>query len=194
MPPEYRTFARRYTRVVNLGVSDIFRTSFSENLVRPGSPEEGPVIVKTNRNHGGLPELRLRRLARVRLLYERLRPFAEAVFLVMSADAHVEERELEVLRGTLRILTAGELGGSALDAMLKEFAESLQRDGRELRLDRVAAEIYGDREDVELAISLVSAAALANGSVEPAEDEVIVELAERLGLSKERLSVLCHET
>jgi tellurite resistance protein len=88
-------------------------------------------------------------------------------------------------------LTAGELGGSALDAMLKEFAASLQRDGRELRLDRVASEIYGDRDDVELAVSLVSAAALANGCIEPAEDEVIVELAERLGLSKVRLKALC---
>lgn len=126
-------------------------------------------------------------------LYDRLRPFAEAVFLVMSADAHVDDRETEVLRGTLRILTAGELGGAALDAMLNEFVVNLQRDGRDLRLDRVAAEIYGDREDVELAISLVSAAALANGSIEPAEDEVIVELAERLGLSPERLKALCRE-
>jgi hypothetical protein len=74
MPSEYRAFARRYTRVVNLGVSDVFRTSFSENLVRAESPEDGPVIVKTNRNHGGLPELRLRRLSRLRLLYERVRP------------------------------------------------------------------------------------------------------------------------
>jgi hypothetical protein len=73
MPPEYRDFTRRYPRVVNLGVSDVFRTSFSENLVGPASPEDGPVIVKTNRNHGGLPELRLRRLPRLRLLYRRLR-------------------------------------------------------------------------------------------------------------------------
>jgi DnaJ-domain-containing protein 1 len=129
--------------------------------------------------------------ATAQALYERLRPFAEAVFLVMAADASIDQRETEVLRGTLRLLTAGELGGSALDAMLKEFAANLQRDGRELRLDRVASEIYGDRDDVELAISLVSAAALANGCIEPAEDEVIVELAERLGLSKARLSALC---
>jgi DnaJ-domain-containing protein 1 len=128
--------------------------------------------------------------ATAQALYERLRPFAEAVFLVMVADAQIDLRETEVLRGTLRLLTAGELGGSALDAMLQEFATHLERDGRDLRLDRVASEIYGD-QDVELAVSLVSAAALANGCVEPAEDAVIVELAERLGISKARLKVLC---
>ena len=36
--------------------------------------------------------------------------------------------------------------------------------------------------------------ALANGCVEPAEDQVIVELAERLGLSKARLQQLCSAT
>jgi tellurite resistance protein len=129
--------------------------------------------------------------ATAQALYDRLRPFAEAVYLVISSDGHLEQREAEVLRGTLRVLTAGELSGAAMDAMLKEFDAALARDGREMRLDRVASEIYGDRQDVELTISLVSAAALASGCVEPAEHEVISELAERLGLSSARLKALC---
>jgi tellurite resistance protein len=159
-------------------------------LYGPGSPR--PRTAAANALATSLVPRPLGDGATAQALYERLRPFAEAVFLVMSADQQVDQREAEVLRGTLRILTAGELGGAALDAMLKEFAASLSRDGRELRLDRVAAEIYGDREDVELAISLVSAAALANGCIEPAEDQVIIELAERLGLSKARLKALCE--
>lgn len=129
--------------------------------------------------------------ATAQALYDRLRPFAEAVFLVIAADGQLERREAEVLRGTLRVLTAGELSGAAMDSMLKEFGATLARDGREMRLDRVASELYGDRQDVELVISLASAAALANGCAEPAEHEVITELAERLGLSSARLKALC---
>jgi tellurite resistance protein len=129
--------------------------------------------------------------ATARALYDRLRPFAEAVFLVISADGHLEQREAEVLRGTLRVLTAGELSGAAMDAMLEELRAALARDGRDMRLDRVASEIYGDRQDVELTISLVSAAALADGCTEPAEHEVIAELAERLGVSNAQLKALC---
>jgi len=129
--------------------------------------------------------------ATAQALYDRLRPFAEAVFLVISADGQLHPREAEVLRGTLRVLTAGELSGAAMDSMLAEFTAALARDGREMRLDRVASEIYGDRQDVELTISLASAAALASGCTEPAEHEVITQLAERLGLSSARLKALC---
>ncbi len=129
--------------------------------------------------------------ATAQALYDRLRPLAEAVFLVISADGELDERETEVLRGTLRVLTAGELGGTAMDAMLKELTAALTRDGRERGPDRVAPEIYGDRDDVELAIALASASALANGDKEPAENEVIIELAERLGISQSKLKTLC---
>lgn len=129
--------------------------------------------------------------ATAQALYDRLRPFAEAVFLVISADGHLEPREEEVLRGTLRVLTAGELSGAAMDSMVKELRAALARDGLEMRLDRVASEIYGDRQDVELAISLVSAAALADGCTEPAEHDVFIELAERLGVSHAQLKGLC---
>ena len=123
--------------------------------------------------------------------YERLRPFAEAIYLVISVDGVLEPRETEVLRGTLRALTSGELGGAAMESMVAEFREALARDGRDLRLDRIAAEVYGDRDDVELVIALSSAAALASGCAEPAEHDVIRQLASRLGLSNDQLRELC---
>jgi len=124
-------------------------------------------------------------------LYERLRPFAEAVFLVISADGKLVAREAEVLRGTLRALTSGELGGAAMEAMLQEFRHALEREGRDTRLDRIAADVYGDRDDIELMLSLASAAALANGCADPAEHELITQLAQRLGVSSTRLHALC---
>jgi len=123
--------------------------------------------------------------------FARLRPFAVGVFLWISFDDALEARETELLRGTLRVLTHGQLGGAAMDSMLQEFRSLLTRDGLEMRLDRIAAEAYGDREDVELMLSLASAGALANGCIEPAEHEVIVALAERLGVSTARLRALC---
>jgi hypothetical protein len=58
-PPEYQGFLEKYPRVLNRGVRDISRSAFSQIRVQPDSPDTGPVIVKTNRNHGGLPERRL---------------------------------------------------------------------------------------------------------------------------------------
>lgn len=128
--------------------------------------------------------------ATAQALFDRLRPFAEAVFLVIAADGRLDQRETELLRGTLRALTSGQLGGAAMDAMLAQFRTALEREGRDMRLDRVASDVYGDREDVELMISLSAAAALANGCPEPAEHEVIEQLAERLGISSQRLREL----
>lgn len=58
-PPEYEALLRRHRFVVNRRVLDVSKSTFSEVRVRRDSPDTGPVIVKTNRNHGGLPERRL---------------------------------------------------------------------------------------------------------------------------------------
>jgi hypothetical protein len=56
MPARYVEFLSRYPKVVNRGVTDISKRVVSENLVGPDTPVEGPVIVKTNLNFGGMPE------------------------------------------------------------------------------------------------------------------------------------------
>lgn len=71
IPKEYLVFAARYPVVVNGGVRDISKRRVSANLVRRHEAYQGPVIVKTDRNYGGLPEQRfldrgiLRRLWRM---------------------------------------------------------------------------------------------------------------------------------
>lgn len=42
--------------VMNLGVRDISKRRYSTLLLTPGSAWDGPVIIKTDRNHFGLPE------------------------------------------------------------------------------------------------------------------------------------------
>lgn len=56
-PPEYVEYLGRFPRVVNGRVTDISKRKISENLVSSNDSWPGPVIVKTDLNYGGLPEL-----------------------------------------------------------------------------------------------------------------------------------------
>lgn len=55
IPPHYQEFARRYPVVIN-PVADISKRSFSEHLVNGRNDYDGPVIVKTDLNCGGIRE------------------------------------------------------------------------------------------------------------------------------------------
>jgi tellurite resistance protein len=123
----------------------------------------------------------------------RLRPFAEAMFLVVASDHVLDDAERAALRGALRTLTEDRLGTAALDALLSELQRTLEHSDAETRLDAVAAELYGDREDAELAISLAVAAALASEQVDAEERGIVAGLAERLGISSQRLAELEHQ-
>ena len=119
----------------------------------------------------------------VSALAERVRPFAEVMYLVLSADAAITERERDVLRGALRSLTEGVLSSAAMNEMLDEFAHNLARDGLELRLDYLASTMYADRADGRLALGLATAAADADRGIGEEERGVIEALGERLGVS-----------
>jgi hypothetical protein len=59
VPPEYDRLISRFPRVLNARVRDISKRVVSCNLVRRGDDLAGPVIVKTDLNHGGVPESRI---------------------------------------------------------------------------------------------------------------------------------------
>lgn len=61
VPPAYAALAGQYPRALNAGVLDIAKRRVADGLVAPGDGYEGAVIVKTDLNHGGLPERRLSR-------------------------------------------------------------------------------------------------------------------------------------
>jgi len=58
VPDKIRRFAARYPRVLNGQVLDIRKRRFSRLLVDRVGPDPGKVIVKTDWNFGGRPELR----------------------------------------------------------------------------------------------------------------------------------------
>jgi hypothetical protein len=57
-PRAYRRHIERFPRVLNRRVTDISKRRISTNLLTRGSVYDGPVVVKTDCNHGGLPESR----------------------------------------------------------------------------------------------------------------------------------------
>lgn len=60
VPDAYLEFASRYPIVINGRIRDIRKSTTSRNLLRPGDPWDGPVIVKSDLNYGGEPERTLR--------------------------------------------------------------------------------------------------------------------------------------
>lgn len=59
-PPEYLAAIAGHPRVINRAVADISKVAISRNRVTDPSAWDGPVIVKTVRNHGGKPERALK--------------------------------------------------------------------------------------------------------------------------------------
>ncbi len=107
VPEDYLAFLRQYPRVVNGRVVDVSKRRISSNLVQPGDGYEGPVIVKTDLNYGGLQELRLtnRRLLTISPenypIYESVRQVPP---IVWQHRELVVERFLPERRGDLYCL------------------------------------------------------------------------------------------
>ena len=78
-PAKYEASFARYAVVVNRAVTDISKRRISENLVSRPADYDGPVIVKTDRNSRGQPELERvhgkGRLARAALALARRLPW-----------------------------------------------------------------------------------------------------------------------
>ena len=105
-PAEYRRLLDGAARTVNGRVFDISKRAISSNLVDPDDGYDGPVVVKTDRNYGGHPEMRHRRRARnFAGLLDRARrrlsgppPLSRATTLSVG-DYRVFERAAEVPAG-----------------------------------------------------------------------------------------------
>jgi hypothetical protein len=62
-PADYRALAAGYSATVNGEVHDISKRRVSDCLLGEGDDYDGPVIVKSDLNHGGMSERNLRRAA-----------------------------------------------------------------------------------------------------------------------------------
>ena len=64
IPDAYSEAARRYPVVINGKAIDIRKRRVSRNLVVPGDDWNGPIVIKTDLNYSGIPELHAAQLAR----------------------------------------------------------------------------------------------------------------------------------
>lgn len=112
-PPEYVAYARSFPCCLNLGAADISKRRISGARLDRGDDWPGPVIVKSNLNYRGVPEVRLNRIAQSRgheppfpgakvtaeyAIYENVRALPEGVFddAGLIVDRFIPERENEL--------------------------------------------------------------------------------------------------
>jgi len=77
VPQEYVQVAEHYPMVVNRNIIDISKPAFSEMIIGPVDIYDGPVIVKTKNNYGGLPERKIKGLNSNHRLDRILQKFQE---------------------------------------------------------------------------------------------------------------------
>jgi len=117
-------------------------------------------------------------------------PLCEAMYLMMSADGHVTNDERDVLKGALRNLSDDRLRSSHIESMLDDASKRIAEQGRAKRLDEVALALHEDRARAEVAFVLAAAIAFADNVIADEENEMLNELAEKLGIDEDQANKL----
>ncbi len=120
-------------------------------------------------------------------------PLCEAMYLMMSADGEISTDEREVLRGALRNLSSSALRGADIDELLAQAVRNVEAQGRDARLDAVAAELAEDRGRAEVAFVLAAAIAFADNAIADGENETLSTLAGALGIDEDRADALLDQ-
>jgi tellurite resistance protein len=167
----------RFNSETLLRLRDDLRRSGERRSIPPSAPSELS------------PELPPDMLAVV----QRVAPMCEVLYLLMVADQHRDERELEVLRGAIRALTEGTLRSTVIDTMVERFAVAEQTFGRDVRLSQVTGLLAADRHDAEAAFTLAAVMAIADDTPDEHERSLLEELREMLGIKRERARALLGE-
>ena len=116
----------------------------------------------------------------------RVAPFIETMYLMMMADGEHDEGEKAVIRGAMRTLTRDLLDEADLQELINSFAERLQQQGFEARLQAIGNHICAERSDREIGFTLAAAVALADDKVVAEESSLLASIAEWFGLSSRR--------
>jgi hypothetical protein len=181
MPPEYARVLDEHPRVVNRRVRDVSKRRISRNLVREGDGYEGPVIVKTDRNHGGLPEAD----ARSRLLGALAR--AGALLRPLGRATHVLPRRYPVFP-SVKDLPPGVFGNPNL--VVERFLP--EREG-----DRCFVRYYSFFGDRAVCLRRGGKGPVVRFDASAAEEvpvpDAIVAERERLGFDYGKFDFVVHE-
>jgi tellurite resistance protein len=111
----------------------------------------------------------------------KLEALVELMWIAANADDEVSDVERAELRRHVEGLTAGRFAGERVDALFAECAELLAKEGREKRIAAVSARLEKPLHR-ELAIATAIRIFAIDGIVRTSEREMIMELAEALGI------------
>jgi tellurite resistance protein len=111
----------------------------------------------------------------------KLEALVELMWIAANADDEVSDVERAELRRHVEGLTAGRFVGERVDALFAECAELLEKEGREKRIAAVSARLEKPLHR-ELAIATAIRIFAIDGIVRTSEREMIMELAEALGI------------
>lgn len=117
---------------------------------------------------------------------------AETMFLVIAADQTITDAELAALKGAIIGLTGDALNDDLIQVLTETFAVRLRDEGRAARLAHIG-KAMADQNEAQNTFALAAAAALADGKVQDEESELIRELREIFGLTKEQVSSVFEE-
>jgi len=123
----------------------------------------------------------------------RIEPFAETGYITMVADGESVAAEHRALAAALSILGDGQVSTEDVEVLLSTFASRLQASGAEGRIAQIGAQLGAEREDREIAFTLAAVIALADGSVDIAENGVVEWVREYFGVSNKRVAQLLEE-
>jgi uncharacterized tellurite resistance protein B-like protein len=121
----------------------------------------------------------------------RFEALFEAMYLMMVADGEIADAEREVLRGAVRGLTQHTVRTIHIEKLFERCAE-LSKQGVAARLAAIAPILNEDPALVEAAFSLSAAVAFADDVIADAENELINDLSEALGIDAERADTLLN--
>lgn len=117
----------------------------------------------------------------------------EAMYLMMASDGEVSGDEREVLRGALRNLSSSALRSADIEALLDQAAKNVEAEGKDARLNAVAAELSEDTGRAEVAFVLAAAIAFADNAIADGENETLSTLAGALGIDEDRAEALLDQ-
>ena len=113
----------------------------------------------------------------------------EAAYLIAAADGVVSETERQTLAETISAIVGGDLPPEELLAMLVAFADALNTDGLDQRLE-VMAEALADVEARETAVSFASLVALCDREFDARERVMLLKIGAAFGFDEARVGVL----
>ncbi len=123
----------------------------------------------------------------------RFDALCEVMYLMAAADGKVTADEEDTLRGAIRELSEGNVRSVQIRSMMEGAQMRLAKEGRDARVKAIAQTLEEDVPTIDVAFILAAAVAFADDEIADAENELLNQFAEALGIDPEHAEHLLDE-